>query len=251
MIKRTILKGINKLGYDLVKKMHKTSSDTLSAHYDNICLSTRYSPWNIDAEFEKVFNLVKDYSLVDKYRMYELWDLVEQTNKLEGSIIEIGVWKGGTGGLIAQKAELSGKKSDRVYLADTFCGVVKATSKDKYYKGGEHNDAPVEIVKQLIHERLKLKNVTILQGIFPDDNIELLANERFRLCHIDVDVYQSAKDIVEWMWDKLVPMGVIVFDDYGFETCSGIMLYVNELKKQANCFMTYNLNGHALITKLY
>jgi O-methyltransferase len=52
-------------------------------------------------------------------------------------------------------------------------------------------------------------------------------NLKFRLCHIDVDVYQSAKDVTEWIWERLVSGGIIVYDDYGGDTTPGIARYVD------------------------
>ena len=69
---------------------------------------------------------------------------------------------------------------------------------------------------------LGLKNYRILEGIFPDQTAhQIPADERFRLCHIDVDVYDSAKDVVNWIWDRMVPGGLIIYDDYGFECVRG------------------------------
>lgn len=41
-----------------------------------------------------------------------------------------------------------------------------------------------------------------------------------------VDVYQSAKDIVEWAMPRLTRGGVVVFDDYGFRNCEGVTTLV-------------------------
>jgi O-methyltransferase len=92
--------------------------------------------------------------------------------------------------------------------------------------------------------------VTILEGIFPDQTAQLIEEERFRFCHIDVDVYDSAKGIVEWVWDKMVVGGIIVYDDYGFEACDGITKYVEEQIACPDRLVMHNLNGHALIVKM-
>lgn len=105
---------------------------------------------------------------------------------MEGSLIEIGVWRGGTGCLIAKKAELCGI-TDPVFLCDTFYGVVKASPKDTHYVGKEHSDTSVETVNKLM-KKLNVKNVNILQGIFPEETGSSIADRTFRFCHIDVDV---------------------------------------------------------------
>jgi len=80
--------------------------------------------------FRTTYSQVQGATLVDKYRCFELWRLVEQSAKLEsGAFIEIGVWRGGTAALIATQARDLGLK-DKVYACDTFSGVVKAGEED-------------------------------------------------------------------------------------------------------------------------
>ena len=97
---------------------------------------------------------------------------------------------------------------------------------------------------------MRLKNVRILEGVFPDETSHLIENPIFRLCHIDVDIYQSAKDIVGWIWDKLVVGGIIIYDDYGFQHCDGITKFVEEQKMIPDRLIFHNLNGHAVIIKI-
>jgi O-methyltransferase len=73
---------------------------------------------------------------------------------------------------------------------------------------------------------------------------------QFRLCHVDVDVYESAKAIAEWIWPRLVMGGIIVYDDYGFHDCTGITRFVNEERLKSDRVVIHNLNGHALVIKI-
>ncbi len=244
-----IIKSIGKrLGIE-ISRIPKTRGSSTAQEYEPVRPSTTYSPWNMDNLFQEVRASIAGFTLVDKYRCFELWKLVEQVSKLkEGSIIEVGVWRGGTGALMAKKARSCGIE-DRVFLCDTFTGVVKAGAKDSAYKGGEHADTSRQAVEELI-SRMNLDNVEILEGIFPDQTGHRVEDVKFRLCHIDVDVYQSAKDVVDWIWDKMVPGGIIVFDDYGFKGCDGITRYVDEQMMIKDRIVLYNLNGHAVILKL-
>jgi len=216
--------------------------------YASVLPVATYSPWLLDASFQETYEIVKKYTLVDQYRCYELWQLVAEVAKLSGALIEVGVWKGGSGALIAQKAKLLGIK-DRVYLCDTFKGVVKAGVYDSSYKGGEHADVSEKTVVELIN-KLKLTNTKLLVGIFPDEVAHLVTDKQIRFCHIDVDVYQGAKDITEWLWPKLVIGGIIVFDDYGFKGCDGVTRFVNGQRQKRDRLVIHNLNGHAIIIKL-
>ena len=248
-IKATIKRVANRFGYEIIR-IPKRKSSSMVQEYEPVYPAATYSPWNKDSSFKAVFALIEGFTLVDKYRCFELWKLIEQIAKLErGSIIEIGVWRGGTGALIAKQARNCGIE-DRVFLCDTFTGVVKAGPKDPLYKGGEHADTSRLDVEELIFTRMNLNNVEILEGIFPDETGHRVEGMDFRFCHIDVDVYQSAKDVVDWIWDKMIPSGIMVFDDYGFNGCDGITKYVEEQMMCKDRVVIHNLNGHAIILKL-
>lgn len=207
-----------------------------------------YSPWKTDAEFQRVFNLVRGSTLVDIFRCYELWSLVAEASKLpSGDILEVGVWRGGTGCLMASQAKRSGLGC-AVHLCDTFEGVVKVGGKDRHYHGGEHADTSKARVEALAGE-MGLEHVTLHQGIFPEQTGPELESCTFRLCHIDVDVYQSCMDIFDWVWPRLVSGGIAVFDDYGFLSTGGVTRGVNERRLKRDCLMLHNLNGHAVFVK--
>ena len=186
---------------------------------------------------------------MDKYRCYDLWSLVAEASKLKkGSLIEVGVWRGGSGALIAKKAKSMGINKN-VYLCDTFTGVVKTGIKDSTYKGGEHADASEKVVMELI-KKLSLTKIKILVGVFPEETGKLLDKERFCFCHIDVDAYKSAKNSFEWLWSRLVVGGIVVFDDYGFKECDGVTRFVDEEKNKEDRIFIHNLNGHAVLIKI-
>jgi O-methyltransferase len=207
-----------------------------------------YSPWLTDTAFKRVYDEIKHHTLVDHYLCYDLWQLVAEVAKLDrGDLIEVGSWRGGTGCVIARRALFCSLLST-VFLCDTFRGVVKAGALDTFYTGGEHADTSPEIVNDLVR-RLRLRNVQVLIGVFPEETGHLIADREFRLCHIDVDVYQSAADIVEWIWPRLVPGGMIVYDDYGFRGCEGVTQFVNEQRLKRDRIILHNLNGHAVEIK--
>lgn len=206
-----------------------------------------YRPWDVSEEFQRVYQLVKDHTMVDVYRLWTLWQLGPQLPP--GAILEVGTWRGGSGVILAT----AGGPGRSVYLADTFQGVVKAGVRDTYYKGGEHANTSVEIVRSLV-ERAGLTDVTLLSGVFPDETASAVENERFALCHIDVDVYQSARDVLEWVWTRMVPGGAVVFDDYGFYGCEGVTALVEEIAEGAELpddpfLVIPSLSGQAILVR--
>ncbi len=221
-------------------------------HYGFSFPSANYAPWQGDEAFMKIYKQIKNNTLVDIYRCYELWQLVQkvQTLNAHAAVLEVGVWRGGTAGIMAQ--QLSNLKSTAtIYLADTFTGVAKAGANDSFYTGGEHSDTSRHIVEDVLKNKCQYPHYKILKGIFPEDTANNIdANEQFGLCHIDVDVYDSAKDILEWVWNKLIPVGVVVFDDYVFHTFTGVTKLVEEYRNHSDRQIIHNLNGHAIMIKL-
>lgn len=240
-IRTPVLALLQRLGYQLTK-LNQTGD-----LHGPILPGATYSPWHADADFQATMREIDGHTLVDTYRCYELWTLVGELRHVPGGLIEIGVWRGGTGALIGRRARLAGVDAP-LYLCDTFSGVVKAGSADPVYVGGEHADTSEGVVRELLG-RMRVDKAEILRGIFPEETSAGLADTRFRFCHIDVDVYQSAKDVADWIWPRLSVGGVIVYDDYGIAPTAGVTRFVDEQQGLPDRLTIYNLNGHAVTVK--
>lgn len=211
---------------------------------------SNYCPWELDQKFRKVYRRIKKHTLIDVYRCYALGQMVMQTAALDGDILEVGVWRGGSGALLAHYADSRQERAaPTVWLADTFSGVPQAGENDPYYKGGEHSNTSIEIVETLMNT-IGVENYTVVAGIFPKQNAHKITSSIFRLCHIDVDIYQSAQDALSWIWDRLVIGGVVVFDDYGFYGCEGVTTLVNEQKDKHDRIFMHNINGQGVLVKI-
>jgi|GEM_PF-5795519 len=137
--------------------------------HSRIVPTATYSPWLSDKQFLAVYEDVKEHTLVDVYRCYELWMLAKSVAQIPGSILEVGVWRGGMGAVLAAASPCKA-----VYLADTFHGVVKASTKDTRYRGGEHADTSQAQVEWLLRS-LHVTNFILLEGIFPEDTAHQVA----------------------------------------------------------------------------
>jgi O-methyltransferase len=206
-----------------------------------------YAPWQADRDFRRIYGTIRRSTFVDIWRCYELWSLVGELREVPGAILQVGVWRGGTGALMAACAAKLGLE-EPVFLCDTWRGVVKSGPVDTYYHDGKHDDASPEMVERLAM-KLGLENVTLLEGVFPEETADRIADRTFRLCHCDVDVYQSASDVLEWVWPRLAGGGMIVFDDYGFPACPGVTKLVDEQRLRDDRLVLHNLNGHGLVIK--
>lgn len=215
---------------------------------DSVIISwATYSPWLADPAFQACFEAIAANTLVDRFRCWELWHLLAQVAAVPGDVLEVGTWRGGTGALLGRRAADLGLAAE-IHLCDTFTGVVKTGSEDAHYRGGEHADTARPVVEALLR-RLDLANVRIHQGIFPEDTGTALADRSFRLCHIDVDAYRSAADVLDWVWPRLGVGGVVVFDDFGFASTRGVAQLVHEREGAPDLVCVQNLNGHAVFVK--
>ena len=249
-LKRKIQDVYNFIGYRFRIEKVKKTFEINGYIFDIVKPFANYSPWLTDVDFLYTYTQIKNNTLVDIFRCYELWQLAEMVSNIDNTsaFIEIGVWRGGTAAITGKKLKIL-ESNVNFYLADTFKGVAKATENDPFYNGGEHADTDLFLVTSLVNKIYS--NYTILEGIFPEETKHLIQeNEKFGYCHIDVDVYESAKDIVEWIWERMILGGIIIFDDYGFHTCSGITKYVNEQRGLKDRLVIHNLNGHAIIIKI-
>lgn len=233
----------------MLRRGRLSGPQTLYSHELVIPLNSTYAPWHDDREFREVYDAVEGSTLVDQYKCYELWEQLGQLTHVEGDILEVGVWRGGTGVLMARRVQQLGTKA-RLLLCDTFQGVAKAGENDPWYKGGEHSDTSPDHVRGLAN-RLGV-DVELLVGMFPDETADQVEDVRLRLVHIDVDVYDSALDTLKWAWPRLNVGGVVIWDDYGSFQCEGVatlgrQLFAADLGEAGR--LVHNINGHLLLFK--
>ena len=86
-------------------------------------------------------------------------------------------------------------------------------------------------------------------GCFPDTATGL-GDKRFAFVHVDADIYCSVHDACEFFYPRLVPGGVIVFDDYGFPSCPGARAAVDEFFDGRPEQPLYLGTGQALVVRL-
>src|SRR5258708_9467554 len=210
---------------------------------EGVGFDIRRMPWREDNQFLETYEVVRKHTLVDMTRCWQLWDALTMAPS-RGDIIEVGVWRGGTGCLLAKRAQEFGCKT---FLCDTFSGVVKSGQGDNEYRDGGHRESHPSYVSSLA---AKLGVETeILQGIFPEETGHRIADRAFRFAHIDVDVYQSSRDATEWVWPRLVSGGVVIFDDYGFERCEGVRKFVDEWATETRCPVVHSVPSQAIVFK--
>jgi O-methyltransferase len=141
----------------------------------------------------------------------------------DGDVIECGVYKGGTAALMASCMH-EAKLSKKLYLFDTFEGMPETDLEKDWHKKGDFSDTSIEAVKDFVGFP---EMVNFRKGLLPL-TFQGLENTRFCFAHIDLDIYRSIWDALEFIWPRLVTGGFIIFDDYGFPSCPGAREAVDE-----------------------
>jgi O-methyltransferase len=209
-----------------------------------------FAPWLVDAEFKSAYKRVSSHTLVPVYKLYSLWSCVRQTASVDGDILEVGVWRGGSGALLALAARSASGHPRATYLCDTFEGMPTTDrGKDNYYRGGELSDTSVDVVEGLL-ARCGITTATTVKGYFPPPPGAAYDDLRLSFAHIDVDIYPSARDAIRWIWDRLSPGGMVVFDDYGYSATEGVTRCVHEfMADRDDARFVYSGFGQGILVK--
>lgn len=120
-----------------------------------------------------------------------------------GAVIEVGVYKGGSGERLAAAAEKQGRP---IFLYDTFKGIpCSEPDQGDFHKVGDFSDTSVEEV------RAGIPYATVIQGLFPGSSVY---DGPVAFVHLDVDQYRSYKEAIQFLKPLMVDGGVMWFDDY-------------------------------------
>ena len=184
-----------------------------------------FSPWLGYGEFKPFVEAAEKYTLVTADRCYVLYTLGKQALALGGEFWECGVYKGGTAILLAKVIAEYGKQSGtKLHLFDTFEGMPDVNAQKDWHKSGDFKDTSEEVVSARVgHPDL----VVTHKGFIPD-TFKGLEFSKISFAHIDVDIYQSILDSLDFIYPRLMTGGFIIFDDYGFPTCPGARQAVDE-----------------------
>jgi len=178
-----------------------------------------------DEKFWSLVPLVYDYSELPIPILYNLYCSVRYVAEtgIRGDIIECGVHMGGSIMLI-EHALLAGDTipDRRVFALDTFSGFLRRDEdldvdlrsgaavcipEPGVYDYGFHS---IDNMQSVGFERLHIVKGDVLKTI-PDLDIEDIA-----ILRCDTDTYDTTKFELEQLYDRVVPGGVTIIDDYGY-----------------------------------
>lgn len=184
---------------------------------------------------------------LDYNRLFVLWQAVNNIYQLGHEAAEIGSYKGGSARFIAS-ALAQKDQYPLIHVFDTFAGHPDfiTPALDGPHLKGDFSDTSYEAVKEYLSA---FRNIRIHQGAFEDTCTEV-KDATFSLVHIDVDIYRSTVNCLEFFWPRLCDGGIIIVDDYGFVTCQGAKQAVDTFVARVSpCQIWYMQTGQFIIQK--
>ncbi len=181
-------------------------------------------------DLEKRFNYENGfYATADPSRFSKFMSHLEffkRTSEIRGEIVEFGIFKGNSFFRWIKFRDLLEQTNSRKIIGfDIFGDFPEANFEDDKLKrdafveetnGGK--SISFEEITELLKKQNLQKNVEIVKGDILqtlDQYIEDNPHLKISLLHIDVDLYEPSKVILEKLYSKVTKGGIIVLDDYG------------------------------------
>jgi len=193
----------------------------------------REFPADFDEGSIDVIRRVAPYTMTSSERIFCLVQAVQYVTdaRIEGAIVECGVWRGGSMMAVGYTLTRLGDTSRKLYLFDTYEGMPRPTDEDVWVSGekasaifdrtkmGEDSSdwcrSPIdEVVANLKKTGYPAERMNFIKGKV-EETIPGSAPEKIALLRLDTDFYESTKHELEHLYPRLTPGGVLIVDDYG------------------------------------
>jgi O-methyltransferase len=175
---------------------------------------------------------VAPYTMTTPPRIYALIRAVEYVvaRRIPGTIVECGVWRGGSMMAVALTLLRLGSTDRDLYLFDTFSGMTAPSQEDVRRSG--------ELAADLLAEESADSHLWAIATIddvreavlglgYPRERIHFVegpveetlssqAPNEMALLRLDTDWYSSTKHELVHLYPRLAKGGVLILDDYGY-----------------------------------
>jgi hypothetical protein len=207
-------------------------------------ISEDFKLWREDKEFLSEYKQLSPQNPYSQDRKFVLREFVRFTRKVPGSMAECGCYQGASAYFMAKE-----NPDVPLHLFDSFEGLSEPgdndlpTAKDHSHWGKGDFFTPEKLVQKTLGHFPK---VIFHKGWIPERFHEVAA-ERFRLVHIDVDLYQPTWDSLDFFYPRTNRGGIIVLDDYGSTLCPGAFKAATEYIADKNECILHLPTGQGII----
>lgn len=175
-------------------------------------------------DYENGFYATADPSRFSKFITH--LEFFKQTSTVRGEILEFGIFKGNSFFRWIKFRDLLEQTSSRKVIGfDIFGDFPEAKfegdkqRRDDFVEetnGGK--SISLEEMQELLDKQALSKNVELVKGdilVTLKDYLNKNPHLKISLLHIDVDLYEPVKEILEQLYDRVSTGGIIILDDYG------------------------------------
>lgn len=173
-------------------------------------------------DYENGFYLTCETGRIGKFLNHA--EIYNKILDLPGDILEFGVYKGTSlVRLLSFRNLFENDDSRKVYGFDIFGKFPDNLELEsdrefvqRFENAGGYGISRDELEFHLINKGFR--NFELIAGDILQTIPDFMAKKpsaKIALLHIDVDVYEPTKMILEHFWDKIVKGGILVLDDYG------------------------------------
>jgi len=182
-------------------------------------------PW-----IDEIWSRVEPFTMTSRSRVDVMCLATDYVirRQLAGAIVECGVWRGGTMMATALTLARLGVTDRPLWLYDTFEGMTTPTEHDRdqagvgaaeQLAGGNRTTSPVWAYASIGEVEANLRSTGydafhLVQG----DVLQTIPGrtpDQIALLRLDTDWYESTRHELDCLFDRLVPGGVLIVDDYG------------------------------------
>lgn len=202
--------------------------------------------WLKDREFIDTCKRLSPGNYYSQERKFMLRELVRYVRNLEGAMAECGCYEGASAYFMAR--ELPGIP---LHLFDSFEGLSTPSEIDKPAKDDQlpWQEGDLRTSLETLQNNLaEFDNVYIHKGWIPEC-LNVVAGEKFRFLHIDVDLYQPTYDSLVFFYPRMIPGGIIILDDFGFENCQGAYKATMDFMESKPEMIVHSPTGQGIIIK--
>jgi hypothetical protein len=180
---------------------------------DNVILFGRTLGFRRDAKLMRAFReqAWNDQERSLLLRINTLAWAANEALRLDGDYVECGVWRGFCSAVLVNYLDFA-DRDRKFYLYDTFAGIPPELD-------SEHHDSPLfreeGLYASVLRRFERFPNVEVVRGIVPQ-SFGIAVPERIAFLHMDMNSSKSEIAALDALFERIVPGGLIVFDDYGW-----------------------------------
>jgi O-methyltransferase len=187
--------------------------------------------WTSDADFLDAWSAFPGATADIKDRRYLLWSMALATADLAGDTAECGTYEGASSHLICTTRAALPRFDGQHHVFDSFEGLSEPEladrpASDRTFRWEKHDLAVGETV--VARNLAAFPFVRLHAGWIPE-RFDEVADRTFSFVHVDVDLHQPTYDSISFFYERLVPGGIILCDDYGSAGCPGAKAAFDEV----------------------